>query len=361
MRPNLFFALLCVPLSLGILVAQENRELPKVKVVGTGGTIAHIPAREGAPDYYVNPESVLRDIGEGSGGVGDIGEGLGGVARVEVEEVFRKAGHTLTMEDFLAVAGRVNTIFSKEPDTAGVVVSIGSNGVEELAYFLSLTVHSDKPVVVTAANRLYTSLSSDSPMNLLDAIRVAASPQSQGHEAMAVLNGKINAARGVVKVDTFMDNYQSRDLGLLGYVDGDVVFYRTSLRKHKSSSEFDVSQLDSLPKVYVIYSYMDADGVLIRAAVQEGQAAGIVMASYPTSSDAPEQTTALEVAARAGVIVVRTNRGGEGRLEFDSFRERWPLFVSGDSLSPQQARILLMLALTKTKDPNEVQRIFQEY
>jgi L-asparaginase/Glu-tRNA(Gln) amidotransferase subunit D len=241
------------------------------------------------------------------------------------------------------------------------VVSVGSNGVEELSYFLSLTVRSDKPVVVTAANRLYTSLSSDSPLNLLDAIRVAASPKSRGHEAMTVLNGKINAARGVTKVDALMDNYQSRDLGLLGYVGDEVVFYRTSLRKHKSGSEFDVSQLDALPKVYVIYSYMDADGVLVDAAVKEGQAAGIVMASYPTTSDAPGQQAALEKAAKAGVIVVRTNRGGEGRFEIDSFRKRWPLFLSGDSLTPQQARILLMLALTKTNKLGEIQRVFEEY
>jgi len=351
MRIDPFFAFLCFGLPLGALFAQGDRDLPRVKVVGTGGTIAHVPASAETPDYYVNPGTVLDDIRPH----------LAGVAEVEVEELFRKAGHTLTMKDFLAVSRRVNEIFSKEPEIDGVVVSIGSNGVEELAYFLSLTVRSDKPVVVTAANRLYTSLSSDSPMNLLDAIRVAASPLSRGHEAMTVLNGKINAARGVTKVDTGMDNYQSRDLGLLGYVGGEVAFYRTSLRKHKSQSEFNVSQLESLPKVYVIYSYMDADGVLVRAAVKEGKAAGIVMASYPTTSDAPEQSTALEEAARAGVIVVRTNRGGEGRFEIESFRKRWPLFLSGDSLTPQQARVLLLLALTKTKDPNEIQRIFQEY
>ena len=351
MRINPLFAFLCVGLPLGILSAQENRDLPRVKVVGTGGTIAHVPASAETPDFYVNPGTVLDDIRQD----------LAGVARVEVEDLFRKAGHTLTMKDFLAVSQRVNAIFSSEPEIAGVVVSIGSNGVEELAYFLSLTVHSDKPVVLTAANRLYSSLSSDSPLNLLDAIRVAASPLSRGHEAMTVLNGKINAARGVTKVDALMDNYQSRDLGLLGYVGEEVAFYRTSLRKHKSQSEFNVSQLDSLPQVYVIYSYMDANGVLVRAAVKEGKAAGIVMASYPTTSDAPEQSTALEEAARAGVIVVRTNRGGEGRFEIESFRKRWPLFLSGDSLNPQQARLLLMLALTKTKDPGEIQRIFKEY
>ena len=351
MRIDLLFALLCFSLPLGVLFAQENRDLPRVKVVGTGGTIAHIPATAETPDYYVTPETVIHDIRQY----------LAGVASVEVEEVSRKAGQNLTMKDFLTVSQRINAIFRKEPEIDGVVVSVGSNGVEELSYFLSLTVHSDKPVVVTAANRLYTSLSSDSPMNLLDAIRVAASPKSHGHEAMTVLNGKINAARGVTKVDTGMDNYQSRDLGLLGYVGEEIAFYRSSLRKHKSRSEFDVSQIDSLPKVYVLYSYMDADGVLIRAAVKEGKAAGIVMASYPTTADAPEQNTALEEAARAGVIVVRTNRGGEGRFEIESFRKRWPLFLSGDSLTPQQARVLLMLALTKTKDPNEIQRIFTEY
>jgi L-asparaginase type II len=351
MRIDFFFTFLCLGLPLGVLFAQENRDLPRVRVVGTGGTIAHVPASAGTPDYYVNPGTVLDDIQQD----------VAGVAKVEVEELFRKAGHTLTMQDFLAVSRRVNEIFRKEPEIAGVVVSICSNGVEELAYFLSLTVHSDKPVVLTAANRLYSTLSSDSPLNLLDAIRVAASPLSRGHEAMTVLNEKINAARGVTKVDALMDNYQSRDLGLLGYAGEEVAFYRRSLRKYKSQSEFDVSQLESLPQVYVIYSYMDADSVLVRAAVKEGKAAGIVMASYPTTSDAPEQSAALEEAARAGVIVVRTNRGGEGRFEIDSFRKRWPLFLSGDSLTPQQARILLMLALTKTKDPNEIQRIFQEY
>ncbi len=351
MRTKVILVCFFVIMGWGNLWAQTegSADLPTVRVIGTGGTIVHLPARGDLPDEFVSPEDVL----------GTILPQVKQVADVKVEDLMRKPSQDFTVSDYLTIAKRINEIFSQESEVDGIVVTEGSNAVEETSYFLNLTVKSSKPVVVTAANRLFSTLSSDSPMNLLDAIQVAAAPQSRGKGVMVVLNGSINAARGVTKVSSYMGNYRSRDLGFLGYVGGDnVAFYRTSLRKHTTRSMFDISQLQSLPKVYVIYAYVDSDDLFIRAAVGEGQAQGLVVASFPTGVDTPAMQQALEKVARQGVIVVRTNRGGQGRLAPSS---RFPLFVTGDTLSPQQARILLMLALTKTQDRQEIQKIFSEY
>jgi len=328
----------------------QSSQLPVVRLIGTGGTIAHVPAREDAPDEFVSPKNVIETISSD----------VNAVAEVQVEDLMRKPSQDFTIQDYLLLAQRINEIFTKETEVAGIVVTEGSNAVEETAYFLNLTVKSDKPVVVTAANRLFTSISSDSPMNLLDSIRVAAAPQARGKGVLVVTNNKINGARDVIKVDRYIDNYQARDLGVFGYVDGDQVdFYRVSTKKHTTRSEFDVSGKDSLPRVDVIYTYVAADDLLIRAAVEQGKAEGLVVASFSTGVNTPLMQETMEEVAKKGVVVVRVNRGGEGRLPMAA--QRFPLAVTGNTLSPQQARILLMLALTKTKDRKEIQRLFNEH
>ena len=327
----------------GAAAAQEP--LPLIKVVATGGTIANTPSGR------LNAAEVADAI-----------PALKRVARLEVEEVVRVGSSSITLENWLRLARRINEILAQEAEVKGVVVTHGSNTVEETGYFLSLTIKSDKPVVLTAAQRQFTTLSSDSPKNFLQAVRVAASDDARGKGALIVTNDVINAARDVTKNVTYrLETYNSRDLGVLGYVDEDrITFYRTPLKQHTTATPFDVSRLQKLPRVDIVTSYVDADGALIDAAVAHAKVEGLVIAGFPTGSATPAMEQAMNRAAAKGIPVVMTNRGGTGRITDTRGKEARPL-IFGDNLTPQKARILLMLALTTTRDPAEIQRIFQTY
>jgi len=327
----------------GAAAAQEP--LPLIKVVATGGTIANTPSGR------LNAAEVADAI-----------PALKRVARLEVEEVVRVGSSSITLENWLRLARRINEILAQEAEVKGVVVTHGSNTVEETGYFLSLTIKSDKPVVLTAAQRQFTTLSSDSPKNFLQAVRVAASDDARGKGALIVTNDVINAARDATKNITYrLETYNSRDLGVLGYVDEDrITFYRTPLKQHTTATPFDVSRLQKLPRVDIVTSYVDADGALIDAAVAHAKVEGLVIAGFPTGSATPAMEQAMNRAAARGIPVVMTNRGGTGRITDTRGKEARPL-IFGDNLTPQKARILLMLALTTTLDPAEIQRIFQTY
>lgn len=319
-----------------------DERLPLVKVMATGGTIANTPSGRLHAGEVVEVIPELKDI-----------------ARIEIEEVFRVGSSAITPDRWIIIAKRINES-AFEKDLKGFVVTHGSNTLEETAYFLHLVVKTDKPVILTAAQRQFTTLSSDSPKNLLDAVQVAATDEARGKGIMTVVNGEINCGRDVTKKMSYrLQTYTSPDVGLLGFVDmGRVTFYRLPVRKHTSSSEFDVTVMEKLPRVDIIYTASGADGVLIDAALEHGKAGGLVIAVSPTGAPAPGMKEALNRAADNGVPVVYANRGGQDRLRIMQPDEP---FIAGDNLNPQKARVLLMLALTKTKDFVEIQRIFNEY
>jgi L-asparaginase len=323
---------------------NHPEKLPLVKVLATGGTIANTP-------------SGRLQAGE----VADAIPELRKVARLEVEELIRVASSAVTVENWLDLARRINEVFSREPEVRGVVVTHGSNTVEETGYFLSLTVKSDKPVVLTAAQRQFTTLSSDSPKNFLQAVRVAASDEARGKGALIVTNDVINAARDVSKdISTRLETYSSRDLGALGFVDDDrITFYRLPVKQHTRATPFDVRRLRTLPRVDILYTYVGADGALIEAAVAHG-AEGLVIAGFPTGSATPVMDDAIRQVAARGIPVVMTNRGGMGRVMDKRAKEARPL-LWGDNLTPVKARVLLMLALTTTRDPAALQEMFEKY
>lgn len=248
-----------------------------------------------------------------------------------------------------------------DPDIAGVVFTHGTNTIEETAYFMNLTVRSEKPVVIVGAQRPFSTLSSDAPLNLLNAIRVAADPSSRGKGTLVVLNDEINAARDVTKSNTYrVETFVARELGILGYADADkIVFYRAPTRKHTTQSEFDVAQIGSFPKVNILYGHSGDDGDLAKAAVVAG-AKGLVIAGTGAGHTQNARKTLKELYDMVGVVVVRSARVGAGRvIKDDNWQE--PGFVAADNLSPQKARILLQLALTKTNKPDEIQKMFDEY
>jgi L-asparaginase len=333
----IFFALVLIVASAG---AQDK--LPLIKVVATGGTIANTPS--------------------GRLHAGEVAEAIPAlkkVARLEIEEVIRVGSSAITVDNWLTLARRINEILAREPEVKGIVVTHGSNTVEETAYFLSLTVKTDKPIVLTAAQRQFSTLSSDSPKNFLQAVRVAAADEARGKGALVVTNDVINAARDVSKNISYrLETYSSRDIGALGFVDEDrVTFYRAPT---KATGGFDIARLQKLPRVDIIYTYAGADGALVDAAITQAKADGLVIAGFPTGSGTPAMDEVVKRHVAKGVPIVMTNRGGMGRVIDTRATEGRPL-IWGDNLTPQKARILLMLALTRTRDPAELQRIFATY
>jgi L-asparaginase len=282
---------------------------------------------------------------------------IAGIAKVGVDD--RNPYPIASGSDLRALALRMELV-ARRPEIGGIVFVQGTNSIEETAYFLNLTVHTDKPLVVTGAQRPFTALGSDAPLNLIDAIRVAGSPKAAGMGVLVVTNSEINAARDVTKTNTYrLQTFRSRDLGILGYADLDeIAFYRAQTRRHTSSSEFDLAQVGELPRVDVIYVFTGARADLAIAAVNAG-AAGLVIAGSGAGS-AGEMRKELAALASKGVVIVRSSRVGDGRVVRD---DNWqePGMVAADNLSPHKAAWLLTLALTHTRDPDAIQRMFDEY
>lgn len=327
--------------------ASVEARLPLVKVLATGGTIANTPSGR------LHTAEVLEAIPQ-----------IAEVARLEIEEIIRVGSSSITVENWLELATRINEILSHETDVKGVVVSHGSNTLEETAYFLNLTVRSQSPVVLTAAQRQFTTLSSDGPKNFLQAVRVAACDEACGKGVLVVANDVINAAREVTKTISYrLETFSSKDIGVLGFVDDDrITFYRNPVKKHTFAAPFAIRKIHSLPRVDVLYTYVGADGTFIEAAVNHSKAEGLVVAGFPTGSPTPEMHTTLTQIAARGIPVVMTHRGGMGRVRPNTMITKDnDVYIWGDNLSPQKARILLSLSLTVTKDRKEIQTLFQEF
>ena len=279
------------------------------------------------------------------------------VASVEVD-----AGnpHTIaTLDQLRALALRMEEL-ARRPDVDGIVFAQGTNSIEETAYFLNLTVRTRKPVIVTGAQRPFTALGTDGPLNLIDAVRVASSADAEGMGVLVVTNGEINAARDVTKTNTYrLQTFRSRDLGILGYADGDrIAFYRKPTRRHTHESEFDLAKAASLPRVDILYVFTGARPDLARAAVDLG-AQGLVIAGSGAGSTGDLRKELAELAKR-GTAIVRSARVGDGRvIRDDNWQE--PGMIAADNLSPQKAAILLSLALTVTRDPDAIQAMFDRY
>lgn len=342
-------------LLLAALPAVGQDDAPRVRLIATGGTISNRPGGR------LTHEELLESI-----------PNVERYARVEGEQFSNLPSDSLTLDQWLQLARRINERFALDTGLAGIVVTSGTDTLEEVAYFLNLTVRDERPVVVAGAMRYPGAVGSDGAANLLAALRVAAEPAARGKGVLVVLNDEINAARDVTKTDTLrLQTFQTRGYGLLGVVDPDsVVFYRDVIKRHTSHSEFDVSSVASLPRVDVIMVYQGASGDLIRSAADLG-ARGLVIASAGAGATSGTQQDGLRYATDKGVMVVTSTRTGSGRIPASrAGRALWSdgasasqrrLVLGSEDLAPLKARILLMLALTKTQDPAEIQRMFTEY
>jgi L-asparaginase len=323
-------------------------DLPKVRVFATGGTISGYAANRDMQYGYrpgsIPPDKLLADIPEAAK-----------VADLSTEEIAETGSGGINTQILLKLAKEINAWLAR-PDSAGAVVTHGTATMEETAYFLNLVIHSDKPVVVVGAMRPFTSISRDGPFNLYNAIRVAADPEARKTGVMILLNEEIQAARDVTKTNTERVNtFDTRDLGPIGFADEDrIVFYRRLLYRHTYKSEFDVDNLSDLPKVDICYGYQEGDRACIDGVVAAG-AKGVVL-----DDDSPGNRAAVKDARAKGVVFAQSDRKGSGRV-LDSANGAANGIVTADNLNAQKSRMLLRLALTKTSDPKEIQRMFEEY
>jgi L-asparaginase len=330
--------------------------LPRIAVIGTGGTISSLGASSldvlDYPEFgqKLSCEALLDRFPE---------------TRLVAEPMpitFRQVGSTaIGPADWLELRTLIHRTAAADPAIAGFVIPHGTATLEETAFFLNLTLGVGQPVVLVGAQRPASALGSDAGMNLVNALRVAGCPEARGKGVLVVLNDEIHPARDVVKTSTYrVQTFRSFDFGALGHVDGDGPhFYRAPLQAHMPDTPFAGRDIADLPRVEIVCSYAGADGALVRAAVAAG-ARGLVSAGFAPGSPSPEQREAFIEAAQAGVVVVQCSRAASGRVA-PRRHLREAGIVAGEDLSPQKARILLMLMLTTTSDIAEIQQAFQAY
>lgn len=334
--------------------AVQKQRVPNVVVLATGGTIAGAGASAMNSATYsaakVPVEQLLAAVPE-----------LKNVANVKGEQVFQIASESFADDNLLALAKRVSELV-KQPDVDGIVITHGTDTLAETAYFLNLTVHTDKPIVVVGSMRPGTALSADGALNLVNAVSVAAAEDAKGKGVLVTMNDEIQTGRDVnkdinIKTGAFLSQW-----GPLGMVvEGKNYWFRAPVKRQGNTSEFNIDEITSLPKVDVVYGYGNVPRTAIDALVADGSKA-IVHAGTGNGSVANRIVPALQEAQGKGVQVVRASRVPYGfvlrNAEQPDDKYGW---VAAHDLRPEKARLLAALALTKTKDPAEIQRIFWEY
>ena len=331
-------------------------DLPRVVLVSLGGEIAtncetslELAGCESTGETFA-PSIWIRDLPD-----------LELAARIATEDLraFARAEGGAAPEHWHALANRLRQL-AGDPDVDGVVVTHAAAGLADTAFFLNLVLPTRKPVVLVAAQRPWSAVSGDGPLNLYDAVRVAAHPAAGGKGVLVVLNQEVHAARDARRTSAYrMDGLGSVDLGLIGVADPDIVrFFTEPTRRHTHRSEFELAALpEALPAVEIVAGYPDAPGRLIDAALAAG-AKGLVVDGAAGLSNG--QLAALRRARERGTLVVATSATRGGRVP-ETLTLRESGIIPGDNLTPAKARTLLRLALAKTTDPTEIRRFFGEY
>ncbi|UJM28240.1 type II asparaginase [Bacillus sp. FSL M7-0307] len=334
-------------------VETGNKSLSNIKVLATGGTIAGSSDSNTDTTGYksgaLGIDKVIASVPQ-----------LKDIANVTGEQVANVGSENVDNALLLKLAKRVNQLLNDD-QVDGIVVTHGTDTLEETAYFLHLVVKSDKPVVVVGSMRPASAISADGPLNLYHAVKIASTKEAKGKGVMVTLNDRIASARFITKTNTTTtDSFKSLEQGYIGEVAGEVVsFYNEPTRKHTADSEFDISKLKELPQVDILYGYQNDQKYVYDAAVKAG-AKGIVVAAAGNGTMSTEAINGATDAVKKDVVIVRSSRAGNGIVTHEKMDDEHH-FVSSDSLNPQKARILLMLALTKTKDPDKIQSYYEQY
>ncbi|WP_285949336.1 type II asparaginase [Campylobacter jejuni] len=325
----------------------------RIAILGTGGTIAGFIDSTIATTGYtagaIDIDVLIKAVPQ-----------IRDLADISWEQIANIDSSNMCDKIWLRLAKKIAKLFAEGID--GVVITHGTDTMEETAYFLNLTIKSDKPVVLVGAMRPSTAISADGPKNLYNAVALVANKEAKNKGVMVAINDKILSARGVVKTHSLnVDAFSSPDFGDLGYiVDGKVFFYNNVTKAHTKNAPFDVSKLTSLPKVDILYSYSnDGSGVAAKALFEHGTK-GIVVAGSGAGSIHKNQKDVLKELLKKGLKVVVSSRVVAGCVAVSDSDEKLG-FISAEDLNPQKARVLLILALTKTSDPKKIQEYFLKY
>ncbi|HBG40409.1 MAG TPA: L-asparaginase 2 [Porphyromonadaceae bacterium] len=349
-KKNLLFVGLFLWLSLAVAFAQK----PNVYILATGGTIAGTGTSSTKTTYTAGQVA----IGTLLDAVPEVNE----IANVTGEQIVKIGSQDMNDEVWLILAKRINELFARG-DVDGIVITHGTDTMEETAFFLNLTVKSDKPVVLVGSMRPSTAMSADGPLNLYNAVVVAASKESKGKGVLVAMNGMILGAHNVLKTNTVeVETFKSPNSGPLGYVhNGKVFFSEVPVKKHTFQSDFDVANLNELPKVGIIYSYSNVEDHALKALINNGYK-GIIHAGVGNGNIHKNIFPGLVEARKKDILVVRSSRVPTGPTTLDAeVDDNKYQFIASQELNPQKARILLMLALTKTSDWKKIQNYFNEY
>jgi L-asparaginase len=341
-------------LLLSLQVTAQNKDLPNVVILATGGTIAGTAdtgTQAGYTSGQVGIETMINSV-----------PGIEKLANLTGEQISNVGSQDMSIEIWLKLANRVNELLASN-DVDGIVITHGTDTQEETAFFLNLVVKSDKPVVTTGSMRPSTAVSAEGPLNLYNAVAVAAHPDSKGKGTMVVMNDQIHAARAVTKTNTTaVQTFVSPFRGLLGAVlYGQIEFYRSPYGIHTTESIFSVDGLSSLPRVDIIYAAADTSADLIDLSVKAG-AKGIVIAGVGNGNMNAATLEACKKAVDAGIVVVRSTRLPSGYVIRNAeVNDDEAGTVAGDDINAAKSRVLLMLCLEAGKKADEIQDIFYNY
>jgi L-asparaginase len=336
------------------IATVADAQSARIRIVATGGTIAGAQAKAGEYGYKAGAFDVQQLI--------DAVPNLGKLAVISGEQVVKIGSQDMNDAVWLKLAARVNAILNS-PDYDGIVITHGTDTLEETSYFLSLVTHSDKPIVMVAAMRPATAVSADGPGNLYNAVAAAASPMARGRGVLISMNDELDYARNATKTNaTRVQTFASVNRGPAALVNtGTIEWYQPLEKKYGRNSAFSVDGRTSLPRVDILYAYPNMSVDVIDAAIRNG-AQGVVIAGVGAGNMTQPALDRLAEAAKAGVVVVRSTRTGSGIIyrnnEIDDDKMN---FVASGELNPGKSRVLLQLALTKTKDPRVIQQMFNEY
>ncbi len=328
--------------------------MKNIIILATGGTIAGSGESAVGSGYKAGG----LDIKELINSVPNIDK----IANIKAEQIANIGSQDMDEKTLIHLAKRANELLEKD-EVDGIVVIHGTDTMEESAYFLNLTINTKKPIVFTGAMRSSTSISSDGAMNMLNAISVAACKKSRKKGVFVVMNDEIHLAREVIKTKTSSLNaFNSPNSGKIGIAYyGYVKFYTKSLKDHTYKSEFNIKNIDKLPRVDIIYSHLNDTDLHVKTSLKAG-AKGIISVGFGNGNIFHKTLKTLHVASKKGVVVARSSRVGQGNIsicgEIDDEKYN---FITTDNLNPQKARILLMLGLSKTDNRKKLQKMFFRY
>lgn len=348
------FLLTTVLLTFSVQFAVAQAKKPNVVILATGGTIAGAAAtgtQSGYTSGAVTIDAMLAAV-----------PGIKDMANVKGEQISNVGSQDMSFDIMLAVAKRINELAPKS-DVDGIVITHGTDTMEETAFFLNLVVKTEKPVVMVGSMRPSTAVSADGPLNLYNGVGVAVDPNARGKGVLVVMNDWIHAAHSLTKTSTTsLQTFMSPLRGVVGVAAyGKNDFYNSPIWKHTTASEFDIANVTKLPRVDILFAYADMPPDMIDASAANG-AKGIIIAGVGNGNMNKASLDAAARAVKKGVTVVRSSRvptGAVGRNVEVNDDELG--FIASDELNPQKARILLSLALLKTRTPAEIQNLFATY